>query len=208
MTESDERATVVLRKVRADIFDVLRRHNVSEQCFAEVATITQAAMTTPTPVATKHRAMSEGLVQFLRGHHVYCTARDGRFEEAADLIEQLERVIHAPPAPAVSCSTCGATDPGANVLCSNGFHAPPAASTEEIVAALVEAAIPLEALLLSNNRQQHSAELWAQIESATQGVRAILSRIQSTTKETCNHNWRSSDSSLYDYKCTKCGETE
>lgn len=30
-----------------------------------------------------------GLVQFLRGHHVYCTARDGRFEEAAAVITRL-----------------------------------------------------------------------------------------------------------------------
>lgn len=43
---ADTRApdTELLEKVRADVFAVLRRHDVSEQCFAEVAMITQAAI--------------------------------------------------------------------------------------------------------------------------------------------------------------------
>jgi hypothetical protein len=29
------------------------------------------------------------LVAFLRGHHIWCTARDGRFERAANRLEEL-----------------------------------------------------------------------------------------------------------------------
>lgn len=39
--------------------------------------------------------MNEGLVEFLRRHHIYCTARDGRFEEAADTITRQAREIEA-----------------------------------------------------------------------------------------------------------------
>lgn len=40
----------VLAKLRSDIFAVLRNHDVSEQCFAEVAMITQAALKAIEPV--------------------------------------------------------------------------------------------------------------------------------------------------------------
>jgi hypothetical protein len=38
----DKNATI-LKKLRSDVFEILRRHNVSDQCFAEVAAVTHAA---------------------------------------------------------------------------------------------------------------------------------------------------------------------
>lgn len=35
---------VMLAAVRSDVFSVLRRHEVTEQCFAEIAMVTQAAI--------------------------------------------------------------------------------------------------------------------------------------------------------------------
>ena len=54
-TQASEGAVGEVRpftKLRADVFEVLRRHDVSDQCFAEVAAITYAAVAAhePAPV--------------------------------------------------------------------------------------------------------------------------------------------------------------
>jgi hypothetical protein len=35
---------VILKKLRSDVFEILRRHDVSDECFAEVAAVTHAAI--------------------------------------------------------------------------------------------------------------------------------------------------------------------
>jgi hypothetical protein len=43
--EADEKKNAaILKKLRSDVFEILRRHDVSDQCFAEVAAVTYAAL--------------------------------------------------------------------------------------------------------------------------------------------------------------------
>jgi hypothetical protein len=40
----EEKNAAILKKLRSDVFEILRRHDVSDQCFAEVAAVTHAAL--------------------------------------------------------------------------------------------------------------------------------------------------------------------
>jgi septum formation topological specificity factor MinE len=40
----EEKNAAILRKLRSDVFEILRRHDVIDQCFAEVAAVTYAAL--------------------------------------------------------------------------------------------------------------------------------------------------------------------
>jgi hypothetical protein len=40
----EEKNAASLKKLRSDVFEILRRHDVSDQCFAEVAAVTHAAL--------------------------------------------------------------------------------------------------------------------------------------------------------------------
>lgn len=92
--------------LRSSIFEVLRRHEVSEQCFAEIAALTYAA-TPKTPTSTAgevdwaqvgrdyaEKALSGGIPHVQSPQY----ALSGAFKAMADEITRL-RALATPPAP-------------------------------------------------------------------------------------------------------------
>ncbi len=60
--------------LRSDIFDILRRHDVSEQCFAEVAMVTHAAAM-PTP--SGHSELADRLEAAMKEHKHHVSSARG-----------------------------------------------------------------------------------------------------------------------------------